>query len=166
MKKKNDTWLGFFKKTLKVSGVILLILIILIGYLIYRGATHDSKTYLSCVNDETKNIYNIAFNDYRLFRDWDSLDEKFKQSFDIIEMNKKIIKARSYAEPSDDKTGMSLSNTKNTATLVYEIIWELDRETGRIQAYFSDYGSEINANGLCTKISKKDLPITKVEQKF
>ena len=59
MKKKNDTWLGFFKKTLKISGVILLILIILIGYLIYRGATHDSKTYLSCVNDETKNTYNM-----------------------------------------------------------------------------------------------------------
>jgi len=166
MKKQNNTWLDFFKKTLKISGFILLILAILIGYLIYRGATHDSKTYLSCVNDETKNSYNIAFNDYRLFRDWDPLNEKFEQSFDIIEINKKFIKARSYAEPNTDKSGMSLSNTKNTATLGYEVIWELDRETGKIQAYFSDYGGEINADGLCKKINKKDLPITKVDQKF
>ena len=29
MKNKNDTWLGFFKKTLKVSGLVLLGIIVL-----------------------------------------------------------------------------------------------------------------------------------------
>ena len=61
---------------------------------------------------------------------------------------------------------MSLSNTKFTASIVYEIIWELDRETGRIKAYFSDYDAEINDDGECVKINKKDLPVTKVKQKF
>lgn len=166
MKSKNNTWLDFFKKTLKISGIILLILVILVAYLIYRGATHDSKTYLSCINDETKKIYNIAFNDYRLFRYWDPLNEKFEESFDIIEINKKFIKARSYAEPNNEHKSMSLSNTKGTATKVYELIWELDRETGKIKAYFSDYDAEVNDDGECKKIDKKDLPITKVEQKF
>lgn len=166
MKMKSNTWLDFFKKTLKVSGIILLILVIIIGYLIYRSATHDSKTYLSCINDETKKTYNIAFNDYRLFRDWDPLNEKFEESIDIIEINKKFIKARAYGDPDFDMKSMSLSNTKGTATKVYEIIWELDRETGRIKAYFSNYGAEINDDGECVKINKKDLPVTKVKQKF
>jgi len=61
---------------------------------------------------------------------------------------------------------MSLSNTKGTATIVYEVIWELDRETGKIKAYFSDYGGKINDDGECRKINRKDLPVTKVEQKF
>jgi len=46
MKNKNDTWLGFFKKTLKISGFILIIIILALIFLFYKMVNHDDKTYL------------------------------------------------------------------------------------------------------------------------
>ncbi|WP_440634307.1 hypothetical protein [Candidatus Pelagibacter sp. HIMB1746] len=164
---KNNTWLDFFKKTLKVSGIILLILLIIIGYLIYRGATHDSKTYLECTNNESNAISYLAFNDYRMFMSWDELNEEFKHSYTIEEINKKYIKARAYASIDDNKKTLSLSNDSNKVEYVYKMIWQLDRETGLLEAYFENTTEEKVKDGRqCKKINKKDLPITKVDQKF
>ena len=61
MKKNNETWLAFFKKSLKVFGTLtitlIVIAIIIIGIVIYRAANYD-KTYLDC-----ENRY-VAFADY------------------------------------------------------------------------------------------------------
>ena len=58
MKNKNDTWLGFFKKTLKVSGLFLLGIIVLIGIGLYFSFKHESYTYLSCTESEEDKKYN------------------------------------------------------------------------------------------------------------
>ena len=40
MKKNNETWLSFFKKTLKVTGITILVLVLgtisIIGFMIYN----------------------------------------------------------------------------------------------------------------------------------
>ena len=164
---KSNTWLDFFKKTLKVSGIILLILIIIIGYLIYRSATYDSKTYLECTNNESNTISYLAFNDYRMFMHWDELNEEFENSYTIEEINKKYIKARAYAAIDDNEKTLSLYNDSNKVEYVYKMIWQLDRETGLLEAYFENTTEEKVKDGRrCEKISKKDLPIKKVNQKF
>ncbi len=166
MKNKSDTWLGFFKKTLKVSGFILLIILLIIIFLFYKMATHDGKTYLICKDEDTEQISYRAFNDYRMFSDWDPLNEEFKMSFDIIEINKKLIKSRAYAYSDGSTESLSLSNDTPKAKYVYELIWELNRETGRLKAYFSERSDAVDQDRVCNKISKNKLPITKVKQKF
>ena len=166
MKKKNDTWLGFFKKTLKISGFILIIIILALIFLFYKMVNHDDKTYLICKDEDTKETSYRAFNKYRMFSDWDPLNEKFERSFDIIEINKKLIKARAYAYADGNIESLSLSNNVPKAEFVYELIWELDRETGRLKAYFSERSDAVDEDRVCNKISKNKLPITKVKQKF
>ena len=171
MKHKNDTWLGFFKKTLKISGLILIFIIIAFIFLVYKAMTADSKTYLICKHNETGKVSHIAFNNYRLFGKWDPLNEKFNDSYDIIEINKKFIKARAYVNPEDgklfsDSKSLSLSNEKPSYGFVNELIWELDRETGKLRAYFLSRSEVVDDNRICNKSSKKNFPVTKVKQKF
>ena len=86
MKNKNDTWLGFFKKTLKVSGLFLLGIIVLIGIGLYFSFKHESYTYLSCTEslvEEDEKQY-IAFNDSRLLTIWDPLEEEFEQNLKLM----------------------------------------------------------------------------------
>lgn len=165
LKSKNDTWLGFFKKTLKVSGIIILGLIIAIVIFIYIAATHDSKTYLECTRSDDNKISYLAFNDYKLFMNWDELNEKFKYSYKIEEINKKFIKAYAYANINDDDT-LTLSKN-NVAKVVKKMIWEIDRETGFVKAYFeNDTETKVRDDRICKKISKRNLPKKKVQQKF
>ena len=165
MKKNNETWLAFFKKTLKVSWYFILGLLVLLTIFIYMAATHDPKTYLACEDKEGEKIH-MAFNDYRIFLFWDPLNEEFEQSFNIVEMNKKFIKAEFYASTNDEeKKGLSLSTSIPNATWVYTGHFTLDREIGKYTIEFDDpsmKGGERN----CEKISKRTLPITKVDQKF
>ena len=164
---KHKTWLDFFKKTLKVSGTILGLLLIIGAGLIYRAMSYDPKTYLSCINTETNEPSNIAFTDYRFYKNWDPLNEEFKESYDVIEINKKIIKARAYVK-KDSNGDISLDVSKNTsgAGWVSELIWEIDRENGKQKAYFVDREDIVSDNKTCEKISKKDLPTIEIKQKF
>ena len=98
---------------------------------------------------------------------WDELNEEFENSYTIEEINKKYIKARAYAAIDDNEKTLSLYNDSNKVEYVYKMIWQLDRETGLLEAYFENTTEEKVKDGRrCEKIPKKDLPIKKVNQKF
>ena len=50
MKKNNETWLAFFKKSLKVMGIGTALIIIILGFVIYYFLKYqpDGRTYLDC----------------------------------------------------------------------------------------------------------------------
>jgi len=163
--KKNDTWLGFFKKTLKVSGVVLVILLIVLGVFIYKAATHDSYTYLSCKDDIDDEPAYFAFNQYNLKNDWDPLTEEFKRNYKIIEFNKEFIKAVFYFGKKSETEISVYENKSNSLEVVLEGYMTFNRETGKYNLSFEDRGMIGNEED-CIKIKKKDLPIKKINQKF
>ncbi len=167
-KQNNDTWLGFFKKTLKISTYLLLGFISIIFVVIYfTEFKPDQVTYLSCKDMDTNETNYRAFNQKKLYQDWDSLNQKFERSYPIIKINKKIIKARGYAYSFSDGGSLKVSSLKMPeAKYVFEIIWELDRETGLTKTYFTNKKGKILDNMECQKIKKKNLPIKKIDQKF
>ncbi len=144
MKNKNDTWLGFFKKTLKVSGLVLLGFIVLIGIGLYFSFKHESYTYLSCTESEEDKKQYIAFNDSRLLNMWDSLKEEFKQNLKLIEFNKKEIKAVFYFVQKDtDNKSISILEREPFGLgpqQVLEGYISLNRETGEYQLSFENRG--------------------------
>jgi hypothetical protein len=169
MKNKNDTWLGFFKKTLKVSGLVLLGIIVLIGIGLYFSFKNDSYTYLSCTETDEDQKQYIAFNDSRLLTIWDPLEEEFKQNLKLIEFNKKTIKAVFYFVQKDtDNKSISILEREPFGLAPEQVLEgyiNLNRETGEYQLSFEDRGMVGNKEA-CTKIKKSDLPVTKVNQKF
>jgi hypothetical protein len=169
MKNKNDTWLGFFKKTLKVSGLVLLGIIVLIGIGLYFSFKHESYTYLSCTETDEDQKQYIAFNDSRLLTIWDPLEEEFKQNLKLIEFNKKTIKAVFYFVQKDtDNKSISILEREPFGLAPEQVLEgyiNLNRETGEYQLSFEDRGMVGNKEA-CTKIKKSDLPVTKVNQKF
>ena len=169
MKNKNDTWLGFFKKTLKVSGLVLLGIIVLIGIGLYFSFKHESYTYLSCTETNEDQKQYIAFNDSRLLTIWDPLEEEFKQNLKLIEFNKKTIKAVFYFVQKDtDNKSISILEREPFGLAPEQVLEgyiNLNRETGEYQLSFEDRGMVGNKEA-CTKIKKSDLPVTKVNQKF
>ena len=166
MKKQTDTWLGFFKKTLKVSGLIVFGFIVLIIVAIYISLKHDSYTYLSCIEKgEDKKAY-FAFNNYRLLQHWDTVEGEFTQNLKIIEFSKKKIKAVFYFTKNYQGGPITIEETKPYAAVeVLEGYISFDRETGEFSLSFEDRGMVGNKED-CTKINKKDLPIKKINQKF
>ena len=171
MKNKNDTWLGFFKKTLKVSGLFLLGIIVLIGIGLYFSFKHESYTYLSCTEslvEEDEKQY-IAFNDSRLLTIWDPLEEEFEQNLKLIKFNKKEIKAVFYFVQKDlDNKSISILEREPFGLAPEQVLEgyiSLNRETGEYQLSFENRGMVGNKEA-CTKIKKSDLPVTKVNQKF
>ena len=169
MKNKNNTWLGFFKKTLKVSGLVLLGIIVLIGIGLYFSFKHESYTYLSCTENEEDRKQYIAFNDSRLLAMWDPLEEEFKQNLRLIEFNKKTIKAVFYFVQKDtDNKSISILEREPIGLAPEQVLEgyiSLNRETGEYQLSFENRGMIGNKEN-CIKIKKSDLPITKVNQKF
>ena len=90
MKKNNETWLSFFKKTLKVTGFSILILIsgtiIIISFIIYNSEEYDGgKTHLNC-----EDRY-LAFNNYIMHSQWNSLEEAWEVTLDITKINKSVV---------------------------------------------------------------------------
>ena len=89
-KEKNDTWLSFFKKTLKITGLtIVAIVIIIIGIVIWliNNEKNSSKdptkfdligtVYLNCENKF------VAFNDIYIRSNWDGLEKDWEVSLDV-----------------------------------------------------------------------------------
>ena len=169
MKNKNDTWLGFFKKTLKVSGLFLLGIIVLIGIGLYFSFKHESYTYLSCTESEEDKKQYIAFSNSRLLNNWDPVEEEFKQNLKLIEFNKKEIKAVFYFVQKDtDNKSISILEREPFGLAPEQVLEgyiSLNRETGEYQLSFENRGMIGNKEN-CTKIKKSDLPVTKVNQKF
>ena len=169
MKNKNDTWLGFFKKTLKVSGLVLLGIIVLIGIGLYFSFKHESYTYLSCTETDEDQKQYIAFNDSRLLTFWDPLEEEFGQNLKLIKFNKKEIKAVFYFVQKDmDNKNISILEREPIGLAPKQVLEgyiNLNRETGEYQLEFENRGMVGNKEK-CIKIKKSDLPVTKVNQKF
>ena len=165
-KDNNNTWLGFFKKTLKISGFILVISIIGIGIFIYKGATYDSNTYISCKEDGNDKPAYYAFNEYRLLSGWDSLNEKFENNYKIIEFNKEIIKAVFYFAQTTNNTELKVYDKKPSNVIsILEGYMSFNRETGKYNLSFEDRGMVGNEED-CIKINKSDLPVKELNQKF
>ena len=91
-----------------------------------------------------------------------------KRSKDRNKINKKIIKARGYAYSFSEGGSLKVSSFKMPeAKYVFEIIWELDRETGLTKAYFNNKKGKILDNMECQKIKKKNgFPISYLEEIF
>ena len=169
MKNKSDNWLGFFKKTLKISGYVFLRILVIAGILIYTVINHDNKTYLACKEKGYDTLY-LAFNKYKVFNDWNPMEEKWDNNYDIILMNKKEIKAKFYAYQTDNPNEMIVADSFFVklkfpkARFVTEGYFNLDRETGKLKITF-DNGYKGNTSD-CDKISKRKLPKTNIKQKF
>ena len=166
MKKQNDTWLGFFKKTLKVSGIIVLLFIVSIIVTIYISYRNNSYTYLSCIEKGDDKINYFAFNNSRLLQNWDSIEGEFKQNLKIIEFSKRKIKAVFYFAKNYQGGPITIEETKPYGAVdILEGYISFNRETGEYSLSFEDRGMVGNKED-CTKINKKDLPIKKINQKF
>jgi len=151
MKKQTDTWLGFFKRTLKITGTIgLLLILTIVIFIIYmfKHETTDSKTYLNC----EESYY--AFIEYngggRLSFTWDSVETKFKYEHKLTKSNKQILEAEIYT--ADSKTG-------------FPSILTFDRVKGTL-TFIKNKNSEPLFVYTCKKISKDQLPKKEIKQKF
>ncbi len=146
-KDKNDTWLAFFKRTLKISGIILICIIVIIGLLIgwflfKEKDILDNKdtTYLNC----EKKL--LAFTKYSMRSQWDALEEEWELSLDVSKINKSVVEAE-----FDAKNG--------------KFIYIIDRINATIELK-NLTTKESLAKRKCVKINKKDLPKSKVTPKF
>ena len=152
-KEKNDTWLGFFKKTLKVTGLTIVgITIIFIGiviWLIYneknysKGPTKSDligTVYLNCENKF------IAFNDIYMRSQWDGLEKDWEISLDITKINKRVVEAKFNFDGGEG-------------------IYTIDRINGTIELK-NLTEDKILAKRNCIKIEKTDLPDSKETPKF
>ena len=146
-KNNNDTWLGFFKRTLKISGIILICIIVLIGVLIgwfiYNEKDDlDSRgiTYLNCENRF------VSFTNYTVNSSWDGLEKKWGVSLDITKINKSVVEAK--------------FDTKDS-----KLIYIIDRINATMELKdLTNDKSLIKRD--CFKIKKKDLPESEVTPKF
>ena len=146
-KNNNDTWLAFFKRTLKISGIILICIIVIIGLLIgwflfKEKDILDNKgtTYLNC----EKKL--LAFTNYSMRSQWDALEEEWELSLDVSKINKSVVEAE-----FDVKNG--------------KFIYIIDRINATIELK-NLTTKESLAKRKCVKINKKDLPKSKVTPKF
>ncbi len=146
-KNNNDTWLAFFKRTLKISGIILICIIVIIGLLIgwflfKEKDILDNKdtTYLNC----EKKL--LAFTKYSMRSQWDALEEEWELSLDVSKINKSVVEAE-----FDAKNG--------------KFIYIIDRINATIELK-NLTTKESLAKRKCVKINKKDLPKSKVTPKF
>ncbi|WP_440915725.1 hypothetical protein [Candidatus Pelagibacter sp.] len=145
-KEKNDTWLGFFKKTLKVTGFIIVALILvvvaIIGWVIYneRNAERIGTIYLKCENNL------LAFDDRKIYSNWDGLEKNWEVSLDITEKNKRIVEAKFKFDGGEG-------------------LYTIDRINGTIELK-NLTKNEILTKKNCIKIKKSDLPESKETPKF
>tara|TARA_R110002020_G_scaffold109727_2_gene253814 strand:+ start:7 stop:453 length:447 start_codon:yes stop_codon:yes gene_type:complete len=146
-KDNNDTWLAFFKRTLKISGIILICIIVIIGLLIgwflfKEKDTLDNKgiTYLNCED------HFLSFTDYKINSSWDGLENKWNVSLDTTKINKSVVEAE-----FDFKDGKG--------------IYIIDRINATIELK-NLTTKESLAKRKCIKIKKKDLPKSEVTPKF
>ncbi len=146
-KNNNDTWLAFFKRTLKISGIILICIIVIIGLLIgwflfKEKDILDNKdtTYLNC----EKKL--LAFTKYSMRSQWDALEEEWELSLDVSKINKSVVEAE-----FDAKNG--------------KFIYIIDRINATIELKNITTKDSL-ANRHSVKINKKDLPKSKVTPKF
>ena len=159
------------KKFIKVSLFFLLGILALIIAFFYWILYHDSKTYLSCVNNNTvteKKLF--AFDEYNIYRSWDPLNQVFHRKSGISSSNRKYIKSEIFYAPWFAKLGTNYSKhtevsidlpDKKSTTLIFI----LDRETGFYKIDFTE-GERLPIEGKCKKISKMRIPKIKVKQKF
>ena len=146
-KNNNDTWLAFFKRTLKISGIILICVIVIIGILIgwflfkeKDSLVNKGTTYLNC----EKKL--VAFTNYSMLSQWDALEEEWELSLDVSKINKSVVEAE-----FDFKDGKG--------------IYIIDRINATIELK-NLTTKESLAKRKCVKINKKDLPKSKVTPKF
>lgn len=153
MKQQTDTWLGFFKKILKITGIIGLLLILgIAGFIIYwiTNPTGDGRTYLKC----NKTYYAFTESEYYnsgwLYFIWDSVEQKFKSSTKIKKIDKQTISVEIDLEDTEpDKPA----------------IMTFDRVKGTMEFKKSDT-SETLFEYNCQKITRKLLPKKEIKQKF
>ena len=151
MKKNNETWLSFFKKTLKVTGITILVLVLgtisIIGFMIYNYEENNQwTTYLNC-----EDRY-IAFDKYNMYSQWDGLEKNWKISLDVTKKNKSVVEAEfTYGSntPQGETTG----------------IYIIDRINGTIELKNLSDNKSL-ALRKCKKIKKSQLPKSKVNPKF
>ena len=142
----NDTWLAFFKRTLKVSGYIILGLFVLvgalIGWVIYNQSNlnGDTVTYLNC-----EERY-VAFTDYKIRSNWDGLEEAWGVDLKVTKINKSKVEAKFNFNDGEG-------------------IYIIDRIKGTIELK-NLTTNETLVKRKCSKIKKKDLPKSKVTPKF
>ena len=143
-KNNNETWLGFFKKTLKVSALIILIVIgvvvAVISYGVYSKSDNDGKTYLNCEDQY------LAFNRLIIYYNWDGLEKKWNIKLDVTKYNKSIVEAK--INLSDGKGVFAIDRIKGT--------WEVKSITKDV----------VLTKENCKVIKKSDLPKSKVTPKF
>ena len=145
-KKSDDTWLGFFKKTLKITGYTVIAIVVLItgsiGWFLYTQDDDDTfkTTYLKC----EKNY--LAFDHNYIYSQWDGLEEDWKIDIDITKKNKRVVEAEFNFKDGKGiyiidriKGTMELKNLTENKTLVKKT---------------------------CERIVKSDLPESKEEPKF
>lgn len=143
---KKDTWLDFFKKTLKVTGYTTIAIIIfvvgLFAWVFYaeRDTERIGTTYLKCGKKY------IAFDDLRIYSQWDGLEEDWEVDINITKKNKRVVEAKFNF---DDGKG----------------IYIIDRIKGTME--LKDLTNDKTlVTRTCKKISKSDLPESKEEPKF
>tara|TARA_Y100000031_G_C8125599_1_gene340333 strand:- start:99 stop:569 length:471 start_codon:yes stop_codon:yes gene_type:complete len=156
MKKSNETWLAFFKKSLKVFGTLtitlIVIAIIIIGIVIYRAANYD-KTYLDC-----ENRY-VAFADYYIYIGWDEVEHEFKHRHKITKINDEVVEAKFTVTPSGVKDG--------EAYIPANALWRIDRVKGTFEFEYDGKNEELKPFvEQCKKIPKRKLPKKKINKKF
>jgi hypothetical protein len=146
-KNNNDTWLAFFKRTLKITGIILICIIVIIGLLIgwflfKEKDILDNKgtTYLNCEN------HFLSFTDYSMSSKWDGLENKWNVSLDTTKINKSVVEAEFFS-----KNG--------------KFIYIIDRINATIELKNLTTKESLGKRK-CVKINKKDLPKSKVTPKF
>ena len=159
-KQNNDTWLGFFKKTLKVTGIAILTLIIVIGisifYLLKKEIKYvDPKTYLKCEKQGyyAFTIQNNSSSKGTIYHIWDDVELKFLDELDIVKVNKSIIKS-SKINVVDNEGGPDIDSH-----------FIFDRIGGTL-ALVSVDETKTFFEYKCQKITIKDLPKKNIKQKF
>ena len=159
------------KKFIKIALFFLLGILALIMAFFYWILYHDSKTYLSCISNDTgaeKKLF--AFDQYNIYRNWDPLNQVFHGKSRISSSNKKYIKSKmSYAPwfnaladnySKHTEVSIDLPDKKST-----NMLFVLDRETGFYKIDFIDKEMP-SIEGKCKKISKMRTPKIKIKQKF
>ena len=159
------------KKFIKIALFFLLGILALIIAFFYWILYHDSKTYLSCISNNTgaeKKLF--AFDQYNIYRNWDPLNQVFHGKSQISSSNKKYIKSKmSYAPwfnaladnySKHTEVSIDLPDKKST-----NMLFVLDRETGFYKIDFIDKEMP-SIEGKCKKISKMRIPKIKIKQKF
>ena len=157
MKKNNETWLAFFKKSLKVMGIGTALIIIILGFVIYYFLKYqpDGRTYLDCEGRHYAFIESSLGGS--LFFGWDPVELEWKHQEEITTANKQIIQAKFSVRPNDAKEGELY--TPEIAYLTF------DRVEGSVKLKFEDKEKE-TFKYKCIKISKRDLPTKEIKQKF